>query len=120
MALRNNYLGSFTHFSTLGEYLHKRKNGIPPGDPVVQKYREGTVSTSLLKLIKDSEIRGAEQHDGRRFVAFDHPWICNPPCWYSGLQLFTPERVCVRKLGGWGWTLFVTYTQRVASGISHA
>lgn len=43
MVLRDNYLGSFTHFSTLYEYLEKRSNGHTLGDPVVQKYREGHV-----------------------------------------------------------------------------
>ncbi|TFK44762.1 hypothetical protein BDQ12DRAFT_730786 [Crucibulum laeve] len=41
MVLRDNYLGSFTHFSTLYEYLDKRKRGIPVGDPISSKYREG-------------------------------------------------------------------------------
>ncbi|KAJ3826303.1 hypothetical protein F5880DRAFT_1610366 [Lentinula raphanica] len=34
MLLRDNYLGSFTHFSTLYEYLHKQKKGVPLSDPV--------------------------------------------------------------------------------------
>ncbi|KAH7874742.1 uncharacterized protein C8R40DRAFT_1171340 [Lentinula edodes] len=34
MILRDNYLGSFTHFSTLYEYLRKQKRGAPLGDPV--------------------------------------------------------------------------------------
>jgi len=41
MVLKDNYIGSFTHFSTLNEYLNsKRKNG-PIGDPIQLKYREG-------------------------------------------------------------------------------
>lgn len=43
MILRDNYFGSFTHFSTLFEYLDKRRRGLPAGDPIIQKYREGTV-----------------------------------------------------------------------------
>ena len=44
MILRNNYFGSFTHFSTLYEYLEKRKQKQPLGDPVDLQYREGGVS----------------------------------------------------------------------------
>jgi hypothetical protein len=43
MVLRDNYFGSFTHFSTLYEYLEKRRQNLPPGDPVWAKYREGKV-----------------------------------------------------------------------------
>jgi len=46
MVIRDNYFGSFTHFSTLYEYLDKIKRGLPPGDPVVSKYREGKVRLS--------------------------------------------------------------------------
>lgn len=42
MILQNNYFGSFTAFSTLFEYLEKRKQGLQ-GDPVMQQYREGRV-----------------------------------------------------------------------------
>jgi len=44
MVLRENYIGSFTHFSTLNEYLDKRRRGLPIGDPIVEKYRPGKVS----------------------------------------------------------------------------
>jgi hypothetical protein len=47
MILRNNYFGSFTHFSTLYEYLEKRKQGLPLGDPVDLQYREGSVSEEV-------------------------------------------------------------------------
>lgn len=43
MILRDNYLGSFTHFSTLYEYLEKKRRGLPIGDPIMAKYREGKV-----------------------------------------------------------------------------
>lgn len=46
MILRDNYFGTFTHFSTLIEYLQKVRDGKPPGDPVDLQYREGTVSSS--------------------------------------------------------------------------
>ncbi|KAK0484381.1 hypothetical protein EDD18DRAFT_1361385 [Armillaria luteobubalina] len=41
MILRDNYFGSFTHFSTLYEYLEGKNQGLPPGDPVMDKYRKG-------------------------------------------------------------------------------
>lgn len=43
MILRENYLGTFTHFSTLHEYLEMRKKRRPAGDPLEDKYREGNV-----------------------------------------------------------------------------
>jgi len=52
MVMRDNYFGSFTHFSTLYEYLDKRRRGLPIGDPITQKYREGRVSEgSFCKTI---------------------------------------------------------------------
>ncbi|KIJ61338.1 hypothetical protein HYDPIDRAFT_177084 [Hydnomerulius pinastri MD-312] len=38
MVLRDNYFGSFTHFSTLTEYLEKRNRG-EVGDPIEKKWR---------------------------------------------------------------------------------
>jgi hypothetical protein len=43
MVLRDNYLGSFTHFQTLYEYLEKQKEKLPLGDPIWLKYRPGKV-----------------------------------------------------------------------------
>lgn len=43
MVLRDNYLGSFTHFQTLYEYLDKRRRNLPVGDPLILKYRPGHV-----------------------------------------------------------------------------
>ena len=43
MIIRENYFGMFTNFSTLGEYIRKRKDG-RVGDDVVYKYREGKVN----------------------------------------------------------------------------
>ncbi|KAK1218471.1 Macrophage colony-stimulating factor 1 receptor [Marasmius sp. AFHP31] len=48
MIFRENYLGSFTHFSTLYEYLERKERGLPPGDPVLQKYRKG--KTNMLNV----------------------------------------------------------------------
>lgn len=50
MVLRDNYLGSFTHFQTLSEYLDKRNENTPVGDPVVQKYRPGKVCWYFVSL----------------------------------------------------------------------
>ncbi|KAK0212569.1 hypothetical protein DFS33DRAFT_1370154 [Desarmillaria ectypa] len=41
MIIKDNYFGSFTHFSTLYEYLERKGRGLPPGDPVMDKYRKG-------------------------------------------------------------------------------
>lgn len=54
MVLRDNYFGSFTHFSTLSEYLERRKKGLPIGDPILLKYREGSVCT-----LSASEMHGS-------------------------------------------------------------
>ncbi|PPQ67263.1 hypothetical protein CVT25_005847 [Psilocybe cyanescens] len=50
MVLRDNYLGSFTHFQTLSEYLDKRNENTPVGDPVVQKYRPGKANMLQVEL----------------------------------------------------------------------
>ncbi|KAI6040347.1 hypothetical protein EDC04DRAFT_2894324 [Pisolithus marmoratus] len=44
MVLRDNYFGSFTHFSTLIEYLDKHGKG-EVGDPIEKKYRLGQSNT---------------------------------------------------------------------------
>jgi len=49
MVLRENYFGSFTHFSTLNEYLDKRRRGLPVGDPIMQKYRPNRVSSKIVR-----------------------------------------------------------------------
>ncbi|KAI8993910.1 hypothetical protein BD414DRAFT_436222, partial [Trametes punicea] len=50
MILRDNYFGSFTHFSTLTEYLNKRKSGQPLGDPIHLQYREGQSNAMQVTL----------------------------------------------------------------------
>ncbi|KIK67374.1 hypothetical protein GYMLUDRAFT_156567 [Collybiopsis luxurians FD-317 M1] len=50
MILRDNYLGSFTHFSTLYEYLERRKRGVPLGDPVIERYRPGMSNMMQVEL----------------------------------------------------------------------
>ncbi|OBZ68136.1 hypothetical protein A0H81_11866 [Grifola frondosa] len=50
MILRDNYFGSFTHFSTLFEYLEKRKNGQFIGDPIKLQYREGHSNAMQVEL----------------------------------------------------------------------
>jgi hypothetical protein len=48
MVMRDNYFGSFTNFSTLFEYLDKRRRGLPAGDPIELKYRKGNVRSFIF------------------------------------------------------------------------
>lgn len=48
MTLQQNYLGSFTTFSTLTEYVDKFKKGAPRGDPIELKYRPGKVRLAAI------------------------------------------------------------------------
>ncbi|KAL6305048.1 hypothetical protein BKA93DRAFT_731948 [Sparassis latifolia] len=57
MILRDNYFGSFTHFSTLYEYLKKRNEDHFVGDPTDLQYREGT-SNPLEVQVTVSVDRG--------------------------------------------------------------
>jgi hypothetical protein len=50
MVLRDNYFGSFTHFSTLVEYLEKRSRFKLIGDPLEMKHRPGKVSEPVVCL----------------------------------------------------------------------
>jgi len=50
MVLRDNYFGSFTHFSTLYEYLDKRERLKLVGDPVEMKYRPGKSNMMQVEL----------------------------------------------------------------------
>ncbi|KAI0665956.1 hypothetical protein C8Q78DRAFT_985325 [Trametes maxima] len=50
MVLRDNYFGSFTHFSTLTEYLDKMNAELPRGDPIDQQYREGQSNAMQVSL----------------------------------------------------------------------
>ncbi|KAK7057149.1 hypothetical protein R3P38DRAFT_1162521 [Favolaschia claudopus] len=52
LILQTNYFGSFTTFSTLFEYLEKRKRGIQ-GDPVLQQYRKGQSNMLQVELEVD-------------------------------------------------------------------
>ncbi|KAJ7072266.1 hypothetical protein C8F01DRAFT_1205872 [Mycena amicta] len=54
MILQTNYFGSFTTFSTLYEYLEKRKRGLQ-GDPVLQQYREG--QRNMLEVDLDVDLQ---------------------------------------------------------------
>ncbi|KAF9475774.1 hypothetical protein BDN70DRAFT_996181 [Pholiota conissans] len=51
MVLRDNFLGSFTHFQTLAEYLDKRTRKLPIGDPVQLKYRPGKANMFEVALM---------------------------------------------------------------------
>ncbi|KAG2364907.1 hypothetical protein BDR07DRAFT_1557955 [Suillus spraguei] len=50
MVLRDNYFGSFTHFSTLVEYLEKRKRFNLVGDPLEMKYRPGKSNSLQVQV----------------------------------------------------------------------
>ncbi|EPQ57267.1 hypothetical protein GLOTRDRAFT_137631 [Gloeophyllum trabeum ATCC 11539] len=50
MVFRDNYFGTFTHFSTLYEYLDKRKKGVQVGDPIELQYREGKSNMLQVQL----------------------------------------------------------------------
>jgi hypothetical protein len=50
MVLRDNYFGSFTHFSTLNEYLEKRRRHLPVGDPVDMQYRPGQSNSLQVEI----------------------------------------------------------------------
>ncbi|KAI0762082.1 hypothetical protein BD413DRAFT_680921 [Trametes elegans] len=54
MILRDNYFGSFTHFSTLTEYLNKRKDDQPLGDPIHLQYREG--QSNAMQVVLGLEV----------------------------------------------------------------
>lgn len=57
MVLRDNYFGSFTHFSTLTEYLEKRSRG-EVGDPVEKKWRPEKVGMHFRDcIVLSSEIQ---------------------------------------------------------------
>ncbi|KAF8664381.1 hypothetical protein AX16_000752 [Volvariella volvacea WC 439] len=49
MILKDNYFGSFTHFSTLSEYLKNRKMK-RIGDPIEAKYREGKSNVFQVQM----------------------------------------------------------------------
>ncbi|EEB93005.1 hypothetical protein MPER_08398, partial [Moniliophthora perniciosa FA553] len=56
MILKDNLFGSFTHFSTLYEYLERRARGLTAGDPVLQKYREGTFKWMIVPADSASNL----------------------------------------------------------------
>lgn len=55
MVLRDNYFGAFTHFSTLNEFLAKKRRGQSIGDPVELQYRPGTSNPIHVALSVDAE-----------------------------------------------------------------
>ncbi|KAG8213869.1 hypothetical protein J3R82DRAFT_10613 [Butyriboletus roseoflavus] len=70
MVLRDNYFGSFTHFSTLTEYLEKRSRG-EVGDPIEKKWRpektnmlqvELTLAVQHGSLLLPAGLPGFEKH----------------------------------------------------------
>ncbi|KAF6761220.1 hypothetical protein DFP72DRAFT_34729 [Ephemerocybe angulata] len=55
MVLKDNYFGSFTHFSTLYEYLDNRKKNTPLGDPIMLKYRPGKHNMLQVEMVLAAE-----------------------------------------------------------------
>ncbi|KAK2463228.1 hypothetical protein APHAL10511_004883 [Amanita phalloides] len=51
MVLKDNYFGSFTHFSTLCEFLENKRQGIPFGDPIILKYRPGKANMLQVTMV---------------------------------------------------------------------
>jgi hypothetical protein len=73
MVLRENYLGSFTHFSTLYEYLDKKSRGLSAGDPVDMKFRPGNsnimqcdvgLMAESVQLVLPAGLSGLEKTGG--------------------------------------------------------
>ncbi|TFK75375.1 hypothetical protein BDN72DRAFT_832240 [Pluteus cervinus] len=50
MVFKDNYFGSFTHFSTLYEYLDNKRHNRPPGDPIIAKYRVGKANPMQVEM----------------------------------------------------------------------
>ncbi|KAF8630636.1 hypothetical protein AX15_002787 [Amanita polypyramis BW_CC] len=53
MVLKDNYFGSFTHFSTLYEFLRGREEGLPFGDPIMLSYRPGKANMLQVTMTLD-------------------------------------------------------------------
>ncbi|KIL66260.1 hypothetical protein M378DRAFT_192008 [Amanita muscaria Koide BX008] len=53
MVLKDDYFGSFTHFSTLSELLKRQQNGLTFGDPILLKYRPGKANMLQVTLAVD-------------------------------------------------------------------
>ncbi len=88
MILRDNYFGSFTHFSTLTEYLRQRKSGQPLGDPIRLQYREGQVTewlNSLRSRLDHSYHVTVQCHAGDDGIGSSQR-TDDPPCWFPGIR----------------------------------
>ncbi|KAH7888759.1 hypothetical protein F5I97DRAFT_2055646 [Phlebopus sp. FC_14] len=79
MVLRDNYLGSFTQFSTLTEYLDKRRRD-EVGDPVEKKYRPDKSNILQVEMLIEVEngslllpagLPGCEKHSSNTTAAND-------------------------------------------------
>ncbi|KAH9930383.1 hypothetical protein B0H21DRAFT_878964 [Amylocystis lapponica] len=75
MILRDNYFGSFTHFSTLYEYLEKRKRKQSLGDPIDLQYRPGNSNPMEVELALNVE---------QGLVAL--------PAGFPGYEMYGPEQ----------------------------
>ncbi|KAL1942384.1 hypothetical protein VTO73DRAFT_5986 [Trametes versicolor] len=81
MILRDNYFGSFTHFSTLTEYLKKRESGQTLGDPIHLQYREGQSNAMQVVL-------GLDLKNGLMVLPVGYPGYEK---YYSGTEQTVPE-----------------------------
>ncbi|KZV70698.1 hypothetical protein PENSPDRAFT_752360 [Peniophora sp. CONT] len=72
MILQENYFGSFTHFTTIHEYLDRRDAG-HVGDPVVEKYREG--SSNMMQVELEVTLDKCLMYLPAGIVGFE---TCNP------------------------------------------
>lgn len=87
MIFQQNYFGTFTHFSTLGEYLQKRAEG-QIGDPIDLTYRPGMVRhdpfcTLALWLIITFFL--TVESDAGRSTTERPPFSDSFTCWSSWL-----------------------------------
>ena len=87
MILRDNYFGSFTHFSTLTEYLSKRGTGQPLGDPILLQYREGQVCDICTHCAYPSYsyCTAVQQHAGHNGFGSGQR-VDDPPCWLPRIR----------------------------------
>ncbi|KXN92475.1 Protein CSF1 [Leucoagaricus sp. SymC.cos] len=107
MVLRDNYLGSFTNFSTLYEYIGRRRRNIPVGDPISLKYREGknnmfqcTLSVSVIggALVLPAGVLSIEAPQLHlRLHDFFFEMSLNSPTIYGHVDYSFPQRLSYER-----------------------
>ncbi len=92
MIFQQNYFGTFTHFSTLGEYLQKRGEG-QIGDPIDLTYRPGMVrhvpSAPLLNRHSLTHLPQSNQMQVEVQLSVHHSLIVLP-VGLPGYETYTP------------------------------